>query len=203
MRALRALYFIRLLLNRKRYADRVAAATIDTCAAPSEGIMHSMRNYLALSTLLAIFAVLSADAQAPAARPNFSGVWIMDTAKSPGPMIPQAMTYAIEQRGDTIRIRRDTKSMRGEFSASLIYGADGKPWKNSINEGGIPRDVSSVLTWEGSTLVITSTINASGQIINQVEKWTLDATGQTITADRTAEAMGQQFATKMVFNKRP
>lgn len=168
-----------------------------------EVFVRSIQKHLPVSLLLATVSVLSAGAQTPAARPDFSGLWIMDTAKSPGPMIPQAMTYAIGQRGDTISIKRDTKSMRGEFSASLVYGTDGKPWKNSINEGGILRDVSSVLTWDGSTLVITSTISASGQIINQVEKWSLDATGRTLTADRTVEAMGQQFATKMVFNKRP
>ena len=166
--------------------------------------MRSIRPHLSLITpVLATFAVLSTSAQAPAAHPDFSGVWVMDTAKTPGPMMPLAMTYAIEQRGDTIKIRRDTKSMQGEFSASMVYGTDGKPWKNSVTQRGMPVDVSSVLTWEGSTLVITSTISAEGQDIHQVEKWTLDSTGKMMTADRTVEAMGQQFATKMVLNKRP
>jgi hypothetical protein len=72
----------------------------------------------------------------------------MDTARSGGPALPAAMIYAIEHQGDSIRIKRDTKSARGEFSASLVYGTDGKAWKNST-------------------------------------------------------AMGQQFATKLVFSKRP
>ena len=159
--------------------------------------------FLVVAPALAVLAISSALAQAPAVHPDFTGVWVMETAKSPGPMIPLAMTYAIEQRGDTIRIQRDTKSKRGDFSASLVYGTDGKPWKNSVTEGGTQVEVSSVLTWEGSTLIITSTLNASGQEIHQVEKWSLDASGKTLAADRSVEAMGQQFATKLVFTKRP
>ena len=159
--------------------------------------------FLVVAPALAVLATSSARAQAPAVHPDFTGVWVMDTAKSPGPMIPLAMTYAIEQRGDTVRIKRDTKSKRGEFSASLVYGTDGKPWKNSVTEGGTQVDVSSILTWEGSTLVITSTLNAGGQVMHQVEKWSLDASGKDLLTDRSVEAMGQQFSTKLVFTKRP
>jgi hypothetical protein len=165
--------------------------------------MRSIGLRLSLTAVLATFAVVSAGAQTPAPHPDFSGTWVMDSAKSPGPMMPLAATYVIEQRGDTVRIKRDTRTMQGAFSASLVYGIDGKAWKNSITQAGMPVDVSSVLTWEGSTLVITSTINANGQDIHQVETWSLDATGTTMTADRTVDAMGQRFATKLVFNKRP
>lgn len=160
--------------------------------------------FLVVAPALAVLAVSSARAQAPGGPPDFTGVWVMDTEKSPGPMIPLAMTYAIEHRGDTVRIKRDTKVKRGEFSASLVYGTDGKPWKNSVqpDSGGTQVDVSSVLTWEGSTLIITSMLNASGQEIHQVEKWSLDASGNLV-ADRSVEAMGQKFSTKLVFTKRP
>lgn len=127
----------------------------------------------------------------------------MEPPKSPGPMVPLAMTYDIEHRAGMIKIKRETKSTRGEFSASLVYGTDGKPWKNSVTQAEGPVDVSSVLTWEGPTLIITSTLNVSGQQIHQVEKWSLDSTGKSLTADRTVEASGQKFVTKLMFSKRP
>jgi hypothetical protein len=152
---------------------------------------------------LALLAISSARAQSPGPHPDLSGFWLMDPAKSPGPMIPLAMTYAIEQRGDTLRMKRDTKSKRGEFSATLVYGTDGKPWKNSVTEGGVPVDVSSVLRWEGSMLIINSTLVASGQEIRQVEKLSLDASGGELVSARSVEAAGQQFLTKLVFTRRP
>lgn len=166
--------------------------------------MRSIRqHHLLIAAMLATFAIVSAGAQATPAHPNFTGVWVMDTAKSPGPVLPTSMTLTIDQRGDTIKITRDTKTVQGDLIANMVYGTDGKPWKNSIVQAGTSVEVSSVLTWDGATLVITSTLNAAGQTINQVEKWSLDSAGKTLTADRTAEAMGQQFVTKLVLNKRP
>ena len=63
--------------------------------------------------------------------------------------------------------------------------------------------INSVLTWEGSTLVITSAISSSGQNLHQVERWSLDSARTTLTAERTVEAMGQPFATTLVLLKRP
>jgi hypothetical protein len=160
--------------------------------------------FLVLAPALAVLAISSARAQAPDVHPDFTGVWVMDTAKTPpGGMMPAAMTYTIEQRGDTIKIKRDTKSKRGDFISSMVYGMDGQPWKNSTIQAGTQVDVSSILTWEGSTLVITSTLNAGGQVMHQVEKWSLDASGKDLLADRSVEAMGQQFSMKLVFTKRP
>lgn len=160
-----------------------------------------MRSIRPAVLLIALAVPAFAGAQAPASRPDFSGTWVMDREKSPGPMIPEAMSYTIQQRGDTVRIKRYSKTMQGENTSDLVYGLDGKPWKNTATQGGMAVDVSSVLTWEGATLVITSTLLANGQEIHQVEKWTLGADGMSLTSNRTVEAMGQSFAATMVFNK--
>ena len=153
---------------------------------------------------LAPIASSLAGAQTPAARPNFSGVWVLDSARTqPGAMTPMAMSYAIEQHGDTLRITRQTRTRRGEFTSQLLYGLDGRPWHNSVDQGGVPVEVSSILTWEGSTLVITSTLNAGGQELHQVERWSLDPNGRDLLADRTAEAMGQHFVMRLVLIRRP
>src|SRR5438093_1268926 len=119
-----------------------------------------------------------------AAHPNLSGVWVMDTTKTEmGPMMPTAMTYTIVQKGDTLKVNRSTKSSQGDMSTDLVYTLDGKPAKNSVTQMGTAADLVSTLTWEGSSLVITSTISIQGQEIHQVEKLTPDAAGKTMTSD--------------------
>lgn len=135
--------------------------------------MRSIRPAVLIMAALAVPAF--AGAQAPASRPDFSGAWVLDREKSPGPMLPEAMSYTIQQRADTVRIKRYSKTMQGEITSELVYGLDGKPWKNTTTQGGMAVAVSSILTWEGSTLVITSALLANGQEIHQVEKWTLGA----------------------------
>ena len=167
-----------------------------------------MRLIRTCSVAILLWPVLTgtspARAQAPAAHPNFVGVWVLDTARTqPGALTPMALTYAIEQHGDTLLIARRTRTMRGEFAAQLVYGLDGRPWHNSVNQGGLPVDVSSVLTWNGATLIITSTLNAGGQELHQVERWSLDPNGSDLIADRTVEAQGQQYAMRLVLSRRP
>lgn len=156
----------------------------------------------AILLFVGLVAISSAWGQAPAVRPNFTGVWALDTARTqPGPVRPMALSYAIEQHGDTITVTRHTRTMRGEFTAHLVYGTDGRAWQNSVDQGGVRVEVSSVLTWEGSTLVITSTLATGGQSLHQVERWSLDPNGRDLLADRTVEAMGQQYTMRLILGK--
>jgi hypothetical protein len=162
--------------------------------------MRKLRTAFFASALAAAGCPLMAQG---AAHPNLSGVWVMDTTKTEmGPMMPTAMTYTITQDGNAFKINRNSKSSQGDVSTDLVYTLDGKPAKNSVTQMGQTVDVSSVLSWEGSSLVITSTISIQGQEVHQVEKLTADAAGKTMTSDRSIEAGGQSFATKAVFTKR-
>jgi hypothetical protein len=60
---------------------------------------------LSLSSLVILTFGVSAGAQEAEARPDFSGVWVMDE---------------IEHRGGSIKIKRDTKSMQGGHMKSYL-----------------------------------------------------------------------------------
>ena len=58
----------------------------------------------------------------------------------------------------------------------------GKASKNTLNMGGNPIDVSTVVTWEGPSPVLTSSMKFGENDAQSVEKWSLDPDG-TIARD--------------------
>lgn len=153
---------------------------------------------LLCAAALAVMCVGVLGAQSTRGRPDFTGIWVMDTALSPGPTLPRALSYTIQHHGDTVTIRRHTVNSQGEFTADLVYGTDGKPWRNTTTQAGVPVQITSVLTWAGDSLVITSELEAGGQALHQVETWSLDSARHRLVAIRVVDAMGQHYSTQLV-----
>lgn len=153
---------------------------------------------LLCAAALAVMNVVGAEAQSTRGRPNFTGSWVLDTALSRGPTLPRALSYTIQHHGDTLTIRRHAVNSQGEFTADLVYGTDGKPWRNSTTQAGVLVQISSVLTWAGDSLVITSELDAGGQTLHQVETWSLDATRHRLVTIRAVDALGQLYRTQLV-----
>ncbi|MGH7584337.1 MAG: hypothetical protein ACREL5_14035, partial [Gemmatimonadales bacterium] len=59
---------------------------------------------------LLIAAGLAAPAGAQAKHADYSGVWVMDAAKSTGDMLPSAATWTVAQHGDTIITDREIET---------------------------------------------------------------------------------------------
>ena len=152
----------------------------------------------------ALVATLVAVSPAAAqSHPSFSGTWVMDTSKvEAGPITPLALTMTVEQGKDTLKVKRDVKSAQGDAATSFVYGFDGKGWRNSINAGGMQADAVSTLSWEGSVLVISTTISVGGQEVSQVEKWTMDASGKSMTSERTVSVGAERLSTRLTLDKR-
>ena len=83
----------------------------------------------------------------------------------------------------------------------MKYALDGSASKNTINMGGNPVDVSTVVTWEGASPVLTSSMQAGGNEAQIVEKWSLADGGKKLTLDRKISAGGQEFTNKLVLMK--
>ena len=119
------------------------------------------------AVLVAFLAVAPAvsHAQTPAAHPDFSGTWVLDTAQSDkGQMIPSKMTLKIAQTPTQIAVdRQQTTQMAGDATTSMKYATDGSTSKNQLQIQGNPVDVSTVVTWEGANPVFTSQMNFGGQ----------------------------------------
>ena len=124
-------------------------------------IMRKLTSSL-LVALLALAPSLS-HAQIPAAHPDFSGTWVLDTAASDkGQMIPSKMTMKIAQTPKEHHRRSAADESDGRRpTTSMKYATDGSPSKNQMTIQGNPVDVSTVVTWEGATPVFTSQMNSA------------------------------------------
>src|SRR5436305_12021466 len=166
--------------------------------------MHLATRTLLLTAAAALTIAMPAlDAQAPSAHPDFSGTWLMDTtrtAKTDPSII--SLTLRVNEHGDTMTVVSEFTTPAGSTTTNATYGFDGRPWKNVVVQRGIETIRSSVVTWEGKTLVIKTTFELQGQTLAETERWTLDATGKTMTKERVAEYAGRAIPQTVVFVRR-
>ena len=100
--------------------------------------------------LLTLLAVAPAVASAQAAHPDYSGTFVLDSAQSQGQMVPQKMTLKIAQAPAGLTVDRTQTGQMGEITSSMKYAIDGSTSKNTLNMGGNPVDVSTVVTWRAT-----------------------------------------------------
>lgn len=147
-----------------------------------------------------IFALLLAASAAQAlARPNFSGVWKLHSAKSDFGQMP-----APDSRSDTI-VHNDPDlkdsftqtGQMGEVTAEMKYSTDGKETSNSVR--GNP--IKSTAKWEGDDLVIASKVSFNGSDVTMNDRWALSADGKTLTIQRHVVSPMGETDQKIVLEK--
>lgn len=150
----------------------------------------------ALATLMAMLAAPAAPAQE---HPDLSGTWVLDTGRSDfGPMpAPASRTDLIEHREPALVIHRTVMTQNGEVKASFTYAVDGQPHENA--SGG--QTVTSVLSWEGKTLLMHSTVSTPQGELTLDDRYDLSEDGTTLTIGRTLSVQGQSLSQTMVFTR--
>ena len=151
--------------------------------------------------LLTFLAIAPAVAHAQAAHPDYSGTYVLDPAQSEGQMVPQKMTLKITQTPAGFTVDRTQTTQMGESTSQMKYTLDGKESKNTLNMGGNPVDVSTIVTWEGASAVLTSAMKFGENDAQSIEKWALADGGKKLSIDRKISAGGQEFANKLVLVK--
>ena len=151
------------------------------------------------TTAAVMYTMAVSHASAQAARPNLSGVWVMDASKTVTDQqlaAPTAATSTIVQHGDTIIVDREiTSETTGVVKTHTVWAVDGKPWKNVVQANGADTEVTSVLSWESGVLVIRSSLTVMENPVELVDRWTVAADGKSIGMVRTLSAMGQDLGT--------
>lgn len=149
---------------------------------------------MALMTVAAAGAILAAD------KPNFSGSWQIDLAKSDfgGAPPPGSFTREIEHNEPTVILTDDQTSALGSEKAVRKYTTDGKEttyqWMGS--------DVKSAAHWEGNALVIIGKVNAGGTDLIVTSTLMISADGKTLTESGKLVAAGNEVgAYKIVLSK--
>ena len=145
-----------------------------------------------LSAALAVAFVAGMSAQA---KPDFTGTWKPDPARSKtiGGLGPN-QTITVEGSKMTI-----IRTVAGN-SASTVYMLDGTPSRNVSGPADKPREITYTSKWEGNVLVTTSTPSPT---ISDVERRSIEADGTMkveVTHNYTKEPGKSETATR-VFNK--
>ncbi|HEY7286169.1 MAG TPA: hypothetical protein VH497_12035 [Vicinamibacterales bacterium] len=110
-----------------------------------------------LGTVLAV--AITAGGQAPA-KPNFSGEWKFNPAKSDFGVLPppSSIRRTITHTEPNLTIVEDQRSDMGDASTTRKYVTDGTP----ITFASQGFDVKSSATWDGAALVIVSKVESQG-----------------------------------------
>ena len=148
--------------------------------------MSARRLCLAVcATILA--ASVSLSGQSPASHPDFTGRWKMDTTKFDKHDAELAgLTLTVSNHGDTLLVVTDVVDagrppvqMRSTYLPNLPRPA----------AGGSPADTlarMSVRGWVGDTLVLRRVEKRPDRTLEIEERWTLDASGRTLSRSQTA-----------------
>ncbi len=116
-----------------------------------------------------------------ASKPDFSGKWTLNLAKSDYGIMqaqaPQKFERVITQEGAVLKFTTHQSGARGEITTEMAYTTDGKPSINKTPRG----EVTGTAKWDGNALVIASKREVNGATITQDERWTLSGDGKTLT----------------------
>lgn len=150
---------------------------------------------LVLITILAVIAPCAARAQS---KPDFSGTWTRDPAKSdPQQGRGGSSGHTIKQTDTEIAV---TITGRGGPETS-IYKLDGSESRNQSESPEGPITVKGRARWEGASLVIETTREIRGMTITSKEVRTLDVTGKEMTLEATTQSPQGEIKRKIVFGK--
>jgi len=154
-----------------------------------------MRRAFFLFLAAAVVLPFTARAQA---KPDFSGTWTLDTAKSDAPMGRGGRGGA----PGPITITQDASTLtqkRGE--QTLAYKLDGSESSNEVQGRGGAQTVKAKAHWEGSKLIIESTREIQGFSLTTKEERSLSADGKEMTVHTTASTPQGDIDNKQVYTK--
>lgn len=158
-------------------------------------------------TVLFAVAVLACAAFAQD-KPNFSGTWILDVAKSDfGPVPgPTSQTDKIEQSGQTIKVSVSADGEQGKQQFTYTYVTDGKdvtvspdaPAAHPAPEVTL-QNISSA--WEGAVLVVHQKLLYGTEPVTGVSRYTLSPDGNVLTVDSDYQSQMGDATRTFVFEK--
>ena len=167
------------------------------------------RKIAAGSVAVVALVALSLVVAAAAAKPDFSGKWALDKAKSEGllPNVDQTMT--VTQTGDKIELEtKITGGPQGERTVKDSYTVDGKEadFTPQGPQGPIGKGKRTA-KWsaDGAGLEVSETATLDGpngpDEVSATRKWTLAADGKTMTIELTFNGEQGTQKTKRTFVK--
>ena len=160
-----------------------------------------IRKLLSIAFLVALPAVSAFAQPKPDSqpKPDFSGTWKMNVAKSdfgalPG---PSSRTDVITHKEPSLTDDVTAEGAQGKQQYTVKYTTDAKEVTNQMG----PREVKSTMKWEGNNLVINSKFSYNDSEVTAQSNWALSADGKTLTINvHYASPMGETDQ-KIVYEK--
>ncbi|MBI5710930.1 MAG: hypothetical protein HZC42_11610 [Candidatus Eisenbacteria bacterium] len=125
---------------------------------------------------------LSAAVSPAAARPDFSGTWALDVARSDfgrvaGSTPPRARTDVVRQQGESLGVTTTIEKASGTMTLPVTYVIDGK--QRTVRVGG--QDVAATAAWAGDTLRLDTRAKVLLLELIVKERWVLAPGGRGMT----------------------
>jgi hypothetical protein len=119
-----------------------------------------------MNVLASLVTMALVTGQAPAAKPDFTGKWTMNAARSNfgGLPPPSVLTRTISHAEPTLYIAERQVSELGEQNTTRTYNTNGTG--TVFQSAGA--EVKSSAVWNGNTLVVVSTVDVVGLTYNDV-----------------------------------
>jgi hypothetical protein len=151
----------------------------------------------------ALVLLLAAPAVSQSAKPDFSGTWTLDVAKSdfgPAPA-PKSIVHLVEHKEPSLKISSTQVTEQGETTNVRNISTDGKENTNTMRAMGVEQDVKSTTKWDGTKLVTAAKVDFQGMTTDILDSWELSSDGQSLTLAREFKTSQGNFSQKQVFNK--
>jgi hypothetical protein len=150
--------------------------------------------------MVSAFAVLALAASLAAqSKPNFSGTWKLNVAKSDFGVLPPSngRTDIIDHQDPNLKDTVSDDAAQGQQNYTLVLTTDGK---EAINKpGGL--EMKNVATWDASNLVVNTKLQFQGSDVTIKTSWALSADGKTLTESAHLESQMGETDQKLIFEK--
>ena len=158
-----------------------------------------MKRFIVFALFLSVFMSGPAIAQL---KPDFSGTWVLDLAKSDmgmgrvGAAAPGARTVTLVITQTAARLSVERRS--GPRPETAIYNLDGSESVNKLPSGN---EVKSATKWVGATLATKSAMAIGDMRVETSDVRSLSADGKVMTIEVNRSTARGDVKQRLVFHK--
>lgn len=155
-------------------------------------MMLARRGLLAVSLFLLL-------ASAAMAKPNFTGSWKMNPAKSNFGQVPQPekMERTVDHKDPALLLKSLQVRQDKEVKTEANLSTDGKEFTVKTQFG----DMKGTAKWDGDALVVESKLQIQGNEITQSDRWVLAAGGKELKVDSVLNTPQGEVKLTIIYDK--
>jgi hypothetical protein len=133
-------------------------------------------------------------------KPNFSGAWEMDAAKSDFGVVPgpQSIAQVVDHKDPKLKWTTTAVTPRGEQVTEFNLTTDGEECTNEVR-GAVAK---SKTRWVERDLATDIQIEAQGMKFQIQDRWQISEDGKTFTINRTMKSDQGEIVQKIVFARK-